>query len=94
MKLRRSRENVLISGVLGGLGEYFTIDPTILRIGFVLFVFLNVSVLIPLYIIGAIIIPKEDPKPNRDKNKIDKSPIDEHNMGTNTKINDDDWSDF
>lgn len=90
MKLRKSRENVLVSGVLGGLGEYFHVDPTIIRIIFVLLFFANVSIVIPLYIIGAILMPKADRK---DK-KIDKSPTDTHNVKDVSEINEDDWSDF
>ena len=35
--LRRSDDNSIIAGVMGGLGEYFKVDPALLR---VLFVFL------------------------------------------------------
>lgn len=35
-KLYRSREHRVISGVLGGLGEYFGIDPIIVRLLFIL----------------------------------------------------------
>lgn len=90
MKLRRSRENVVIAGILGGLGESFNVDPTILRIGFVILVFLDVSILIPLYIIGSIIIPKA----KRKDKKIDKAPIEQHNMDNLSEINEEDWSDF
>lgn len=31
-KLYRSREHRMISGVMGGLGEHFTIDPVVPRI--------------------------------------------------------------
>ncbi len=34
--LYRSRDNRKIAGVCGGLGEYFDIDPTLLRIIFVI----------------------------------------------------------
>jgi len=37
-KLYRSREHRVVSGVMGGLGEYFHIDPLILRILLVLVV--------------------------------------------------------
>jgi phage shock protein C len=30
--LRRSRTNRLIAGVVGGLAEYFRVDPTLLRV--------------------------------------------------------------
>ncbi|MEA2701374.1 MAG: phage shock protein [Candidatus Parcubacteria bacterium] len=35
-KLYRSREHRVVSGVLGGLGEYFTIDPVIVRLLFII----------------------------------------------------------
>ena len=31
-RLYRSRKNRMIAGVCGGLGEYFDIDPTIIRV--------------------------------------------------------------
>ncbi len=35
-KLRRSRQNSMIAGVVGGLAEYFDLDVTVLRIIYVL----------------------------------------------------------
>jgi phage shock protein C len=35
-KLYRSRESSIIAGVCGGMGEYFNIDPVIVRIIFIL----------------------------------------------------------
>lgn len=57
MRLTRSRDDVVVSGVLAGLGDYFNVDPTLLRIGFVVLAFVGVGAVIPLYIIGAVIIP-------------------------------------
>lgn len=34
-KLFRSRNNRMIGGVCGGLGEYFNVDPTLIRVVFV-----------------------------------------------------------
>jgi phage shock protein C len=34
--LRRSRTNRMIAGVVGGLAEYFGIDPTLLRVIYVI----------------------------------------------------------
>lgn len=34
--LRRSRTNRVVAGVCGGLGEYFGIDPVIIRFIFIL----------------------------------------------------------
>jgi len=36
-----SNQNKVIAGVGGGLGEYFDIDPVLIRIGFVVLVFLH-----------------------------------------------------
>ena len=33
--LRRSRSNLQIAGVIGGLAEYFRVDPTLLRVIYV-----------------------------------------------------------
>lgn len=59
-KLYRSRKNKAISGVFGGLGEMYDIDPTILRLAFV-FLALATAVFPALifYIIAAMIIPLE-----------------------------------
>ncbi len=35
-KLYRSKTNKKLAGVCGGLGEYFGIDPTVIRVGFVI----------------------------------------------------------
>lgn len=37
-RLYRSRTNLMIGGVCGGLGEYFTVDPTLVRLFFVVLI--------------------------------------------------------
>lgn len=37
-KLYRSRKNVIFGGIIGGFGEYFDVDPVVLRIVFIPFV--------------------------------------------------------
>ena len=58
-RIYRSQEDKKVAGILGGLGELFDIDPTLLRL---LFVFIGLATgVIPLivaYLIGWIIIPK------------------------------------
>jgi phage shock protein C len=57
-KLYRSRTDRKIAGVCGGLGQYFGVDPTLIRLLFVLgLVFLTGSFW--AYIILAIVIPEE-----------------------------------
>ncbi len=54
-QLRRSTENKVIAGVCGGIAEYFDIDPTLIRLAWVLFCALGGSGVLA-YIIAAIII--------------------------------------
>ena len=57
-RLYKSNENKMLVGVCGGIAEYFGIDPTLVRLGWVLFCALGGSGIIA-YIIAAIIIPKK-----------------------------------
>ena len=56
-RLYKSNENRMIDGVCGGIAEYFNMDPTLVRLGWVLFCALGGSGIIA-YIIAAIIIPR------------------------------------
>ena len=56
-RLYKSNENKMIDGVCGGLAEYFDIDPTLVRLGWVLFCALGGSGFLA-YIIAAIIMPR------------------------------------
>jgi phage shock protein C len=59
-KLYRSREDRIIAGVMGGLGEYFNVDPTLLRIGYVvLSVFTALAPGIVAYLLMAIVMPSK-----------------------------------
>lgn len=54
-KLFRSYSNRWLAGVCGGIGEYFNIDPTIIRLIWVVCGCMGWGLL--AYIIAAIIIP-------------------------------------
>jgi phage shock protein C len=57
-KLYRSRKNRVIAGVMGGLGEYLDIDPTILRLLYIFVVILTaVFPGLIAYILAALIVP-------------------------------------
>lgn len=56
-RLYRSRRDVMICGVCGGIAEYFDINPTIVRLIAVVLIFGWDSGLLA-YLVGAIIIPK------------------------------------
>ena len=57
-RLYRSRSDRMIWGVCGGLAKYFGIDPTIVRVFFVLLIFAN-GLGILAYIILAVVVPLE-----------------------------------
>ena len=60
-KLYRSDENKMLAGVCGGIAEYFGVDPTLIRLAWVVFSLLGGSGLLA-YILAAIIIPRDDSK--------------------------------
>ena len=61
-RMYRSKKNKMISGVCGGVAEYFNLDPTVVRIGFV-----AISLIAPIlpfsliaYIIAVFIMPQRN----------------------------------
>jgi phage shock protein C len=58
-KLYRSRTDKVFTGLAGGLGQYFGIDSTIIRIILVILEFLTAGLLIIGYLIVALFVPKE-----------------------------------
>jgi phage shock protein C len=58
-RLYRSRKNRMIAGVCGGLGEYFNIDPTLIRLAFVAAVLFGVGGGVLAYLIMMILVPEE-----------------------------------
>ena len=58
-RLYRSKTNKVWAGIFGGLGEYFNVDPILLRLGWLLLVV--VSGFIPgliVYLISILIVPQ------------------------------------
>ncbi|MBI3933114.1 MAG: PspC domain-containing protein [Acidobacteria bacterium] len=64
-RLYRSTDDKKIAGIFGGMGEVYSIDPTLLRLAAV---FLGIATgLLPIliaYLVGWIIIPKAPPSAN------------------------------
>lgn len=54
-KLRRSHNDRIICGVCGGIGEYFQIDPTVIRLLMVLFGCTGSGII--AYFVAAVIMP-------------------------------------
>ncbi len=60
-RLYRSRRYRQIAGICGGLGEYFNVDPTLVRLIFVcLAIFTAFFPMLLIYIIAWLIIPSEE----------------------------------
>lgn len=56
--LTRSKSNRMIAGVCAGLGDYLNIDPTIVRLLFVLGFFTFNGAMLIVYLIMAIVAPE------------------------------------
>lgn len=56
-RLYKSDTNVVVMGVCGGIGEFFNIDPTLIRLAWVIFCFAGGSGILA-YFIAALIIPR------------------------------------
>src|ERR1700733_7183364 len=58
-RLHRGGRGRMLAGVAVGLADYFDVDPTLVRIGFVALAFLG-GLAVPLYLAGWLLIPDED----------------------------------
>ena len=56
-RLYKSNRNRMLCGVCGGIAEYFGLDPTLVRLAWVLFCAMGGSGFVA-YIVAAIIIPR------------------------------------
>jgi phage shock protein C len=55
-RLNKGRDKKLF-GVCSGLGEYFDVDPTIVRVAFVLIAVLGIGTGVLVYLILAVVMP-------------------------------------
>jgi len=61
-RLQRSRTEKMLAGVCGGLGEYFDIDPTIIRVLWVVVTLMGGAGIVA-YLILWVVVPLEAPGP-------------------------------
>ena len=59
-KLVRSRTNRMLCGVCGGVGEYLNVDPTLVRLLWVLCSLAGCGTGLIIYIAAALIIPEDN----------------------------------
>ena len=58
-KLYRSRTDQMIAGVCGGLGKYLGIDPTLIRLAFVLLLLFGIGSGLLVYLVMMLLVPLE-----------------------------------
>jgi phage shock protein C len=58
-RLYRSRDERMIAGVCGGLGEYLNTDPTVIRILFFVIILISFGAGLVLYLAMWLIVPEE-----------------------------------
>ena len=72
-KLERSTNNKQIAGVCGGIAEYFKLDPTLIRVGFVLLtIFTGFFPGIIAYIVLIVVMPTKGGKSIIEAELVDK----------------------
>ena len=90
-RLYRSRSDRMIWGVCGGIANYFGIDPTIIRVIAILFLFAGGSGILA-YIILAVVVPLES-SPAREPRDVIKENVQEIKQ-TATRVGEDIRSTF
>ncbi|MGN0135125.1 PspC domain-containing protein [Anaerotignum sp.] len=55
--LYKSNADKMVAGVCGGIAEYFEVDPTLVRLGWVAFCVIGCSGIL-VYIVAALLIPQ------------------------------------
>lgn len=103
-KLTKSTNNVVLTGTLGGIAEWIGIDPTIVRVIYVIASFGLLGSPVLLYILLAVLIPSGKYKNrdyyghnssyNRNSNRTNPYAQDTKKRKEAEKVDDDDWSDF
>jgi len=59
-KLMRSKKERVFLGVLGGIAEYLDVDPTLVRLGFLLLFIFNPVAMTIFYFLAAVIMPSRE----------------------------------
>lgn len=98
-RLTKSRSNVVLTGTLAGIAEFFGIDPTIVRVIYVFLSFGLIGAPVVLYVLLALVIPA-GPRTNSyghdnpyyGRNNASQKKTKERKQAE--PVDDDDWSDF
>jgi len=58
-RLYRSKKDRMLCGVCGGIAKYFEIDPTLVRLLWVILTLLSFGAGVIAYLIACVIVPEE-----------------------------------
>ncbi|HZK33294.1 MAG TPA: PspC domain-containing protein [Tissierellaceae bacterium] len=86
-RLMRSKKDRVLSGVCGGIGEYFDIDSTIVRLVFLVLVFMSCGTALIVYLISSIIIPVDDGIIYQDDSEYDVGKGEKYDKNEKTRKN-------
>jgi phage shock protein C len=68
-KLYRSKTERVFAGICGGLGKYLSVDPVVVRLGWIVFGAITGGLGILAYIIAIFVIPEEPNNTSIDEGK-------------------------
>lgn len=58
-RIHRSANDRMLTGVSGGLAEYFSVDSVLVRLGWVVLCFITLGLAVLFYVVLAIVMPQE-----------------------------------
>ena len=59
-QLYKSDDNKIVSGIMGGVAEYYEIDPVLVRlVGFFIAIITGVIPFALMYLLAALVVPKK-----------------------------------
>jgi len=59
-KFYRNKDKALLGGICAGLGDFFEIDPNIVRLAFLLFGWFSWGTGLVIYFLACLILPKQE----------------------------------
>jgi len=71
--LYRTHQGRMVAGVCSGLGEYFGVDPNLIRVIFLVLTVFTAGVGVLIYLLAWIVIPEEGEKTSIAENMINKT---------------------
>lgn len=94
-RMTKSQTNRMLTGTIGGIAEYFGIDPTIARVIYVFISVILVGAPIFLYILLALIIPRTDSsKESYQQYRYEQPKKTKKQRQQAEVVDEDSWSDF